>query len=362
MRVNNKLSSMKQKTITSMMLALAILVAGCGRQQSAESVKNVKTDTVRAAANSTVLEFPARVKAAKEVNLAFKVSGTLQRYYYEEGAFVKKGTVVAQMDERDYRLQLEAAEAEYNSVKAEVDRIVALRKDSVVAENAYDKARYGLQQIKAKYENCKNQLADTKIAAPFDGYIQKRLFDAPAIVAAGMPVLTVISDGTPEVEINIPGSEYIRREEFGAFEASFDFWPGRRIPLRLISISPKANANQLYTVRLALTACGNPKPAPGMNTVVSVKFRTSESNRMSVPASALFAKEDKSYVWVCSDENTVSAREVKVVNLHTDGSAILSAGVEEGERIVTSGVHTLREGDKVAPMAGVSQTNVGGLL
>ena len=344
------------------MLAAALLMAGCGRQQKAERVKNVKIASVKEASASTTLEFPARVKAAKEVNLAFKVSGTLQRYVYGEGVFVKKGTVVAQMDERDYRLQLDAAEAEYKSVKAEVDRIIALRKDSVVAENAYDKARYGLQQITAKYENCKNQLADTRIVAPFDCYIQKRLFDAPVIVAAGMPVLTVISDGTPEVEINIPGSEYIRRDEFGAFEASFDFWPGRRIPLQLISISPKANANQLYTVRLALGACGNTKPAPGMNTVVSVKFRTSDSNRMSVPASALFAKEGKSYVWVCGDDDTVSAREVKVVNLHTDGSAILSAGVEAGERIVTSGVHALNEGDKVAPMAGVSQTNVGGLL
>ncbi len=343
------------------MLAAAV-VAGCGRQQSVERAKNVKIGVVETASNSTKLEFPARVKAAKEVNLAFKVSGTLLRYSYEEGVFVKKGTVLAQMDDRDYRLQLDAAEAEYNSVKAEVDRIIALRKDSVVAENAYDKARYGLQQITAKYENCKNQLADTRIVAPFDCYIQKRLFDAPVIVAAGMPVLTVISDGTPEVEINIPGSEYIRRDEFGTFEASFDFWQGRRIPLRLISISPKANANQLYTVRLALTKYGGPMPAPGMNTVVSVKFRTADGNLMSVPASALFAKEGRSYVWICNDDDTVAEREVKVENLHTDGSAILSAGVAVGERIVTSGVHTLHEGDKVAPMAGASQTNVGGLL
>lgn len=57
-----------------------------------------------------------------------------------------------------------------------------------------------------------------------------------------------------------PRLEYVRRSEFDGFEAAFDFWPGKRIPLRLRSISPKANANQLYTLRLGVPADLRPLP------------------------------------------------------------------------------------------------------
>ena len=73
---------------------------------------------------------------------------------------------------------------------------------------------YGLRQITAKYNHAKDQLEYTRLYAPFSGYVQKRLFDSHETVAAGMPVVSVISEGTPEVEINLPAVEYIRRRQF----------------------------------------------------------------------------------------------------------------------------------------------------
>ena len=214
----------------------------------------VRIDTVGVYGTPRTVQFPGCVRAAQEVNAAFKVGGTLRTIFAEEGEFVRRGAPLAALDARDYRLQAEAAEAEYKRVKAEAERVMALYADGAATPDAYDKARYGLQQITAKYENSRNQLADTEIRMPFDGYVQKRLFDPSTVVGAGMPVLTVVSAEAPEIEINIPGSEYVRRSEFDGFEAAFDFWPGKRIPLRLRSISPKANANQLYTLRLGVPA------------------------------------------------------------------------------------------------------------
>lgn len=61
-------------------------------------------------------------------------------------------------------------------------------------------------------------------------------------------------------------------------------------------------------------------------------------------------------------DSTVVSREVRVERLQTGGEAVVGAGLAAGERIVTSGVHRLREGEKVAPLPGVTKTNVGGLL
>ena len=233
------------------MVCLLACCCGCsGRPEGAVRLPIVRIDTVGVYGTPRTVQFPGCVRAAQEVNAAFKVGGTLRTIFAEEGEFVRRGAPLAALDARDYRLQAEAAEAEYKRVKAEAERVMALYADGAATPDAYDKARYGLQQITAKYENSRNQLADTEIRMPFDGYVQKRLFDPSTVVGAGMPVLTVVSAEAPEIEINIPGSEYVRRSEFDGFEAAFDFWPGKRIPLRLRSISPKANANQLYTLRL----------------------------------------------------------------------------------------------------------------
>ena len=271
-------------------------------------------------------------------------------------------TPLAALDARDYRLQAAAAAAEYKRVKAEAERVMALYADGAATPDAYDKARYGLQQITAKYENSRNQLADTEIRMPFDGYVQKRLFDPSPVVGARMPVLPVVSAEAPEIEINIPGSEYVRRSEFDGFEAAFDFRPGKRIPLRLRSISPKANANQLYTLRLGVPAVLRPLSSPGMISLVTIVCRPSGAAQVAVPAVALFDDGDRTCVWICREDSTVVSREVRVERLQPGGEAVVGAGLAAGERIVTSGVHRLREGEKVAPLPGVTKTNVGGVL
>ena len=198
----------KAAMMTSALCAALCLTQSCkDAKKVQEKTAVVKIDTARAYGHAVRLEFPGKVTAAQETNLAFQVAGKLRKIHGDAGTFIRKGQVIAELDDRDYKLQLSAAEAEYNSIKAEAERVFALYRDSATTAANYDKARYGLEQISAKYENCRNQLADTKLTAPFDGYVQKTDYDAPAIMGAGMPVVCFISAGNPEVEINIPGSE-----------------------------------------------------------------------------------------------------------------------------------------------------------
>ena len=354
----------KKDVIPCMLMGLLLLNGSCtNRGSKEEEVAKVRLLTVRTAGNPSVQDFPGRVVAAEEVNLAFKLGGTLMRIHVEEGNKVNKGQLIAEIDPRDYQLQLEATEAEYMSIKAEAERVMALYADSVCTADAYDKARYGLQQITAKYENARNQLDDTKIYAPFDGYVQKRLFDPPTVIAAGMPVVTLVSEGNREIEINIPASTYVQREEIASFSTSFDFIPNRPIQLHLAGIAPKANANQLYTVRLALPQGLSPQPSPGMNAMVNIAFSDTTGGKTEIPSSALFTKNGQSSVWVYNEkDSTRGQRTILVDRLDTKGNAIVTQGIHAGERIVTVGVNKLTDRQKVKPMEPETETNVGGLL
>lgn len=354
---------MDVKNVLNYAIAGVVMCASCQmKQQKSDFVPIVQADTVMIVGKQMSYEFPGRVKAAETTNLAFKVAGRLERYLVKEGSFVKKGQVVAVMDNRDYKLLLDAATAEYNDVQAKAKRVIDLYADSVVTAEAYDKARYGLQQIKAKLDNAKNQLADTKLTAPYDGYVQKCLFESGTVVGAGSPVITIISSGKSEVEINIPAVVYLQRKDLYDFSATFDVLPDVVIPLSMVSMMPKANASQLYTTRLAIPASVNPQPIPGMNAVVKMCVEQTDVEKTLVPATALFAKEGKSSVWVLDANKVVRLRQVEVEALHNDGSATLKSGLKSGEIVVTAGVNSLREGTQVRVLEKTSETNVGGLL
>ena len=115
-----------------------------------KQVLMVKTETVKNYENELQVTYPGRVKAAADVDLAFRVAGPIIRIPVQVGSFVRKGEVIAEIDPRDYELQYKATEAEYKQIKSEAERVIELYNRKSVPENDYDKAVYGLQQITSK--------------------------------------------------------------------------------------------------------------------------------------------------------------------------------------------------------------------
>jgi RND family efflux transporter MFP subunit len=346
---------------------MALLTSACShRKTSGQSIRTVKTDTVRVYGESPRVTFPGKVKAASDVNLAFRISGLIAKIHVKEGHYIKKGQVLAEMDSRDYNIQFSATEAEYKQVKAEAERIIELYGKNGVTANDYDKAVYGLRQITAKYEAHRNALADVRLLAPFDGYVQKCFFGANETIAAGTPVISMIGTGAPEVEINIPSSDFIRRDKFDSFTCTVHIYPGREFPLELIGVAQKANLNQLYAMRLRIketVAERQQWPSPGMAAMVNVIFKPSDTVRINIPLSAVFEADNTPTVWIYDRDNqAVESRRVKIEAVLTDGTVVVSEGLQAGETIVTAGVHSLHKGERVRLLPPSSPTNAGGLL
>ena len=345
---------------------LAVLLTSCGqRVQNTDSKPAVKIDTVLSADRQIALQFPGRVKAAQDISLSFRVSGTIQYMHVNDGAYVRKGQLLAELDPTDYQIQLDATEAEYQSVKAEAERVMALYKENVTTPDANDKAVYGLRQITAKYNHAKDQLAYTRLYAPFSGYVQKRLFDSHETVAAGMPVVSIISEGSPEVEINLPAVEYIRRQQFTRYYCTFDIYPHQRYALKLISVTPKANANQLYTMRLQLKKEDKQAvPSPGMNTMVTIECSEGDVRNLSVPGGAILRENGRTSIFLYdASSHAIRRCDVTVTRLLSDGRCLITSdGANPGDLVVASGVHHVKEGEQVEPLLPATETNVGGLL
>ncbi|MFI3248166.1 MAG: efflux RND transporter periplasmic adaptor subunit [Rikenellaceae bacterium] len=345
-------------------VALLTIATSCvDTQQATESTRRVKCEAAQSVENSSDSSiYPGKVVAAEEVNRAFRVAGVLEGITVKAGDFVREGAVIATLDSRDYELQLAATQAEYDAIKGEVDRVVQLYEVQSVTENDYDKAVNGLKQIEAKLNSHKNALADTKLTAPFSGYIQKVYFDRGATLSAGMPLISIVSSSAPEVVINIPANEYIKRGELISATAKNELYPEVLFSLKHIGTTHKANLNQLYEARFQLTANEDGTTlSPGMSVMVSLHYGDIVQGAVSIPFSAVVHHDGVAKVWLL-ESGKVTLQEVTIGEILTDGRAIVTSGLELGDVVVTAGVQSLKEGQSVLPLEPKSDSNVGGIL
>ena len=346
-------------------LAATALLTACSKKQKEESLQYVKTAKAERMGDDSEMNYPGRTKAAEEVNAAFRVSGTILRVLVKEGDYVRKGQVIAQMDPRDYQVQLQATQAEYEQVKAEAERVMAVYEEGSTTAAAYDRARYGLQQITQKLANHRNQLSDTRLVAPCNGYVQEKLHESGETVSAGMPIVRLFGGEGVEIEINVPASDYARQSDFTSATCSFEVLPGKEFPLKIVRISKEANASQLYTVRLGFKeAYDRQVITPGMSTMVKASYNTPNvKNLVEIPTSAVLHLNDRVVVFVVDPKtSTVEERRVELGAIDLDGNILITSGLKPDERVVTAGARYLNNGQKVKEIEPTSKANVGGLL
>jgi RND family efflux transporter MFP subunit len=266
------------------------------------------------------------------------------------------------MDTRDYEVQFQSAQAQYEQVKAEADRVIELHNRESVAGNDYDKAVSGLRMMEALLKNAKDQLSDTKLTAPVAGYIQKINFSENELVDAGMPVASMIDVEYFLAEVEIPVSLYVNRDAIVSFSAVQPAVSNEAFPLQLLSYSKKAGSNQLYKVQLLINRNHPSELAPGMDVQINMVSKNSAGPRTCIPMSALFNENGKTWVWVYQSDGTVKKRQVVTGELTGDGRIRIASGLQINEQVVVAGVNLLNENEKVEPLTPVSKTNVGGLL
>lgn len=347
-----------------MLLSILVLLGGCGgnNKEQNEIIRKVKIEPVQQADSLTVKNYPGIIKGASELNLAFRVAGPIQRILVKEGDFVKQGQLVAQMDTRDYEVQLQVAQAQHDQVEAEAGRVIELYSRKSVNENDYDKAVSGLKMVGAQLKNAKDQMKDTQLHAPVSGYIQKVNFLENELIDAGMPVISMINVGHYQVELEIPVSLYVERDAIVAFSGFQPTISDKAFALQLLSYSKKANNNQLYRVQLRLNPSNQLQLAPGMDVQVKIELATNGGPQTCVPLTALFNDKGKTFVWVYQPSQSVQKREVVTGRLTGDGRIRISEGLQPEEQIVVAGVNNLRDNERVEPLEAADETNVGGLL
>lgn len=359
------LSNYFQKNVSKLALLFVGLIAitSCNKFENGKSadLKLIKTAQVKQIPVIMQKQFPGVIEENEEVNLAFRVAGPINKILVKEGDYVKKGQLVAEMDTRDYEIQKNAIEAQANQIESEYKRIEELNSRNSVADNDYEKAKAGKEMIEAKLKNANDQLNDTKLYAPFSGYITKVNFKEGELVNHGTPIASLIDVSILKVDIDVPASILLMKDKITKIECNQENISDKTFPLTLVSNNVKANNNGLYKFYLQYKPTTKTDLVPGMNVSVSISYKARENDILSIPLNAVFEEDGKSYVWIVND-TIVNKQIVETCNIVRQGEIGITAGLKESQEIVVGGLNLLKENETVKVIPQMSDTNVGNLL
>lgn len=340
------------------MLAAGVLLAGCNEQAAAPApVRPVLSTLVTPAlmGNAVIV---GTVQPQFKTDLGFRVLGRLVARPVNVGDTVEKGQTVAAIDPAALELAVRSAAAEVSNSQARLSNAAGAegRQRTLLQTNATSRATFETaEQARAAAEaSVVRAQANLTKAREQLGYAQVRVDFAGVVTAVGAEVGQVVSPGQSVVTVARPDIREavidVADEAAGAlrigmpFTVSLQLDPAIKAEGKVREISPQADpVTRTRRVRITLD---DPPETFRLGTTVTTVLAGGHLG-LRLPASAILSKDGKTFAWLVDPSSrTVTLREVQSA-LDENGGVRVSAGIEAGARVVTAGVHSLVDGQKV---------------
>ena len=321
---------------------------------------------------------------AATVDAVPRANGRLQDVYVKMGDHVRMGERLAKIEDREILEQVKQAEASYAVAQATIrqrqaDLKLALnnleRSRSLferdllprqtfddtdsryqAAQAQLDLAQAQMEQTRARLDELKITLANTIIASPVEGFIGKRTLDPGASVNVNSSFMSVVDIRTVRLVINVVERDLRRISPGVAVEIEVDAYPGEVFTGRVARVAPILDpATRTAQVEIEVPN-GNFRLKPGM--YARAKFTVEKHEKtLLVPTVAVADVSGKLGVFIPNGE-TANFHPVTTGIQHQDFTEIVT-GLQEGQRIISTGASSLREGDRIA-LAGARAGGRGG--
>ena len=336
------------KTIfrTMSVAAAVVLAVSCGNSKGNKAeVAVVETDPTVAVTQVSVREVPqeetytSTIQAYVKNNIAPQTAGRISRILVDVGDNVKKGQVVAEMDQTQLaqiELQLKNNETEYNRLK-ELYEVGGLSKSDLDAiEMAYNVS-------KTQYNNLKE---NATLVSPINGVITARNYDAGDMYAMSAPIYTVEQIVPVKLLVGISETDYTKVKKGDSVEITADALPGQTFNGKVRKIYPTVDpATRTFTVEVVIDN-GNSVLRPGMFARAKVNFGM--NNSVVIPDVAVVKQQGSGerFVYVLNEDNTVTYQKV-VLGRRMGAEYEVLEGLSDGAKVVTGGMIRLKDGIKV---------------
>jgi membrane fusion protein (multidrug efflux system) len=357
-------------------LAAALALCSCTKKEAAPPppAEVVVTEAVQKDV-PVMMEMVGQTKGSQDVEIRARVEGYLDKFFFTEGAFVKKGAKLYQIDPKPFEAQVAQAKANLATVQARLDQatITVNRLTPLVAQKAVsrqeldnatanqDAARAQVDAARASLDKATLDLGYTSIASPIDGVVGTTLVKAGNLVGRGeSTLLTTVSQVDPIVfRAGISEAEYLRiarradelRAERGGEKT--------QIQLLLADGTIHPQTGQLEAIERAVDPTTgtlavqftfpNPDRLVRPGQYGRARFQVeARKGALLVPQRAVQELQNLYSLAIVGSDNKVTFHNVKV-GPRVDGMWVIEEGLKPGDKVVVEGIQRIRDGMTVSP-------------
>ena len=279
----------------------------------------------------------------EEVDLTFETSGKITEIHFNEGSFVKKGQLLAKINDAPLQAQLKKLEVQLKLHQDRLYRQNALLEKEAVSKEAFQEAEPALATLKAEIELIKANIAQTELRAPFDGVVGLRNMSQGSYASLSTPVAKLTKVNPLKVEFNVPEKYAGILQEGASLTFTLEGDLSER-NARVYALDSRVDdETRTFRVR-AHYDNSNRKLIPGR--YVNISLATSQyNNTLAVPSEAIISEMgiDKVFLY----KNGTATPAVIKKGIRTADKVQVLSGLNIGDTVITSGTMQIRTGQKV---------------
>lgn len=362
-----------------LLMALAVIaLVSCGNKKNTlgdTGTPEYVVETVSPATAEQSTSYPATIKGKQDIEIRPKVAGFITKLCVDEGSVVRKGQPLFMIDQVQYQAQVKSAKAAIEVAKSALNTqqlTVANKKelykrqiisdfDLQTALDNLASCRAQLAQAKANLTNAEEQLSYCTVKSPADGVVGEIPYRVGSLVSSSIatPLTTVSNISEMYVYFSMTEKQLLEMtRNSGNTQSALAQIPPVQLKLTDGTIYPYKGKVETVSGVIDQTTGSvsmratfpNPKHELRSGGTGSVLLPSVYSAAITIPQKATFEIQDKKFVYVVGAGNKVASREIKVADQDDGQNYIVTEGLRNGEKIVTSGVSTLKEGMVIKPI------------
>jgi RND family efflux transporter MFP subunit len=349
---------MRTRFFVASAIASALAMAGCKQEAKApEPARLVLSTVVQPAASGSTVAV-GTVQPRYETNLGFRVLGRLIARPINVGDLVAEGQTIAAIDSTALELAVRSAKADLskaeavlaNAIGTEERKRILIRTDAATRQTLDDaeQIRAGAEassaRARANLTKAIEQLGYAEVKADFAGVVTAVSAELGQVVSPGQSVVTVARLDAWEAVIDLGPDFPVPLTVGSPFTVSPQLLPAVQVQGLIRELAPQAD--QVTRMRRVRIALNDPPESFRLGSTITAKLNSGHSSVLRMPVSAVLKEGAETFVWVIDDPTSkVSLHKVDLSE--DEGGIRIIGGLPIGARIVTAGIHNLKQGQQV---------------
>jgi RND family efflux transporter MFP subunit len=347
------------RSLLGLGLSVALALSGCDKEPPlAPQLVRVRVQPVKTTDYAAIASMTGDVQARVQTELSFRVGGKITERKVDVGARVTANQVLAQLDPKDLQSNVDSAKAQVFAEQARVSqsqaafaRQVTLLPKGYTSRSEYDNAQAALRgsqsalsAAQAQLASAREQLSYTALVADAPGVITARKAEVGQVVQATAPIFSLARDGERDAVFNVYEGLFVTPPTDQPLAVSLLDNPAIKASGRIREITPAVSAES-GTLQVKVALHDVPAGMP-LGAVVSASLSGQGKPSVTLPWAALTTDAENPAVWLVDNDSKVSLQKV-TVGRYLTGQVIISAGLDQGQRVVIAGAQLLHPGMQV---------------